>query len=427
VPGGALRATSALRALVVSDVSIAPVRGGAERVLHECAVRLAERGHRVTVVSRAGADPGGDPGLRALRRREFTVDGRSWLRFARTAMLDARRAAAAALAEEGADVLHVHQPLAGYAVLTAPAARRVPSLYTFHSPAPLEYRLRTGMTARHRTGIAGRLGAAVLGCLEHACLRRASRVHVLSRYSGALVEGLHGVPPARIVRIPGGVDLERFRPAADRDAVRRRLGLPSDACVLLTVRNLENRMGLDALLDAFATIAGDVPAVRLLIGGEGSRRAELEARARTRPLAGRVRFLGFVADEALASHYQAADFFVLPTRALEGFGLVTVEALACGTPVLGTPVGATPEILAPLDPALLFENESAGAIAGGLRRHLVGRDGEAAARMRRDCRRHAETYGWDRAVAALDRTLSDLAGVSAAAGTEAAPASRGRP
>ncbi len=415
-PGGGLRA------LVVSDVSIAPVRGGAERVLRETAVRLADRGHRVTVVSRGNDGLVDDPELRAVRRRDFTVDGRSWLAFARTAMLNARRAAVAALADEGADVLHVHQPLAGYGVLTARAARGLPSLYTFHSPAPLEYRLRTGMTARHRRGMAGRLGAAVLGRLERACLRRASRIHVLSRYSGALAERLYGVAPARTLRIAGGVDTERFRPAADRAAIRRRLGLSPGAPVLFTLRNLENRMGLDTLLEAFVMIGRDVPDAVLLIGGEGSRRAELERGARTLRITERVRFLGFVPDETLPHHYQAADFFVLPTRALEGFGLVTVEALACGTPVLGTPVGATPEILAPLDPALLFENESAGAIAKGLRRHLVHRDPETAARLREACRRHAEAYDWDRAITALERTLCHLAGVGTDLQTVPAPA-----
>jgi glycosyltransferase involved in cell wall biosynthesis len=396
--------------LVVSDVSVAPVRGGAERVLHESAVRLADRGHRITVVSRAGADGPGDGGLRAVRRREFGVDPRSWYAFARTAVLGARRAAEAVLAQEGADVLHVHQPLAGFGVLTARAARRLPSLYTFHSPAPLEYRLRTGMTARHRRGLAGRLGAAVLGRLERACLRRASRIHVLSRYSGELVEQLYGIPASRPVHIPGGVDLDHFRPGGDRAAIRRRLGLSPEAAVLFTVRNLENRMGLDALLDAFVTTVRDVPEAVLLIGGEGSQRAELERGARALRIDERVRFLGFVPEPALPAYYQAADFFVLPTRALEGFGLVTVEALACGTPVLATPVGATPEILAPLDPSLLFENETAAAIAKGLRQHLVGGDPARAARLREASRRHAERYDWERTVTGIEGALAELAG-----------------
>src|SRR5207249_11052699 len=81
-------------------------------------------------------------------------------------------------------------------------------------------------------------------------------------------------------------------------------------------------------------------------------------------------FLGFIPDETLPSYYHAADVFVLPTRELEGFGLVTVEALACGTPVLGTPVGATPEVLSGLDASLVFRGISAEIMAEDLLRFL---------------------------------------------------------
>jgi hypothetical protein len=76
---------------------------------------------------------------------------------------------------------------------------------------------------------------------------------------------------------------------------------------------------------------------------------------------------------------------------------------------------------------LLFENESAGAIAGGLRRHLARRPREAAAPLRDACRRHAETYGWERAVTALEATLCDLAGVGTTRRTVAAAAGQERP
>ena len=72
----------------------------------------------------------------------------------------------------------------------------------------------------------------------------------------------------------------------------------------------------------------------------------------------------------LADHYRAASLFVLPTVALEGFGLITVEAFACGTPVLGTPVGAIPEVLRPFDPRLLARDASPDALAEGILRLL---------------------------------------------------------
>ena len=111
---------------------------------------------------------------------------------------------------------------------------------------------------------------------------------------------------------------------------------------------------------------------------------------------------------------------MLPTRELEGFGLVTVEALACGTPVLGTPVGATPEILGPLDASLLFPEATAEAMAESLRRFLVGsaRDAGAARCFREACRRHALAhYTWDRSLDGLETLLWDLASSGAPGAT----------
>jgi SAM-dependent methyltransferase len=149
----------------------------------------------------------------------------------------------------------------------------------------------------------------------------------------------------------------------------------------------------------------------LLIGGSGSLRTELEALAAALGVAAHVRFLGFVPDADLPLYYQAADCFVLPTRELEGFGLVTVEALACGTPVLGTPVGATPELLDPLDPALVFPAATAEAMAGRLGDFLdrLERAPGPAAALRAAARAHAERhYGWDRTVETLEGELARL-------------------
>jgi glycosyltransferase involved in cell wall biosynthesis len=78
-----------------------------------------------------------------------------------------------------------------------------------------------------------------------------------------------------------------------------------------------------------------------------------------------VRLLGWVSDD-LVGWNRAADLVVMPTQELEGFGLATVEALACGTPVIGTPSGATPELLRPLDPGLVSRDTSPEALADAI-------------------------------------------------------------
>ncbi len=171
---------------MVADVSPARPGGGGERMLWEQAWRLAARGHDVRIVSRAPGDGEAAAEVRqGVRMSPFRVNRRTSVRFAVSSMLAARRAVTRALREEPADVLHVHQPFAGYGALGSRPARHVPTLYSFYSPAPLEYRARRRMTAHHHGGWTGELGVVALWAIERACLRRAGLIHVLSDFSAA--------------------------------------------------------------------------------------------------------------------------------------------------------------------------------------------------------------------------------------------------
>lgn len=418
-----------LRVLVVTDVSASAIQGGAGRVLWEHARYLARGGHHVRILSRARIDDHDDPhwaAVQGIERLEFEVDRRSPLRFALSTIVGARRAALRALATDAADVLHVQQPLAGYGVLVSDAGRRVPSLYTFFMPAELQYRAPAVPVAGPRARAFARLGRLFLRRVERTCLARATRVHVLSDFSLGQLVARHRVSPDRVVKIPGGVDVERFRPADDGGRVRAELGLPAAGPVLFTLRNLEPRMAVDALLRALAIVREREPAVTLLVGGDGTQRAALEALSASLALGNHVRFLGWVREAALPRLYQAADVFVQPTRELEGFGLVTVEALACGTPVLGPDVGPAPEILRAIDPELVLSEASPGGMAAGIERLLqrLRRHPADAARLRAACRSHVEVaYSWQRCGARLEGALGRIArGGARAAGRRNGPA-----
>ena len=97
-------------------------------------------------------------------------------------------------------------------------------------------------------------------------------------------------------------------------------------------------------------ILRSLPRARLAIAGTGSSDSSLREQVTHLALEDRVRFVGRISDSDLVNSYRTADLVVMPSQALEGFGLTTAEALACGTPVVGTPIGATPELLAGIDP-----------------------------------------------------------------------------
>jgi glycosyltransferase involved in cell wall biosynthesis/SAM-dependent methyltransferase len=404
--------TPPIRILMVSDVSPLTIRGGAERVLWEEARRLAQRGHRIRLACRQlSPDAPLAMELDGVFIHHFPHDRRSPWHALTSAIRQARDAVEHLLAEEPCDVLYLHQPLAGRGALAVPAARQVPCLYNFLSPSPLEYSSRTGMTSLHHGGLRGRGTQALLWWIERACLGSAEKIRVLSRFSADQLWRLYRITADRLELIPGAADLDRFHPAANREALRRRLHLPLDRPLLFSVRNLEARMGLDTLIRALACLRQSIPEFLLTIGGTGSRREELEELARSLGLRDHVRFLGYLPDSDLPSYYQASDLFVLPTRELEGFGLIAVESLACGTPVLGTPVGAIPEILRPLDPSLLMGAATPEAMAESLSALLLRmrEKPDDWARLRADCRRYAEShYGWEAAVSRLEATLFRL-------------------
>lgn len=217
----------------------------------------------------------------------------------------------------------------------------------------------TGITARNE------LKRLLRRWFEAENLRRSQAVVVLSEYMRNEVLSLN-YPRAQIYKTVGGADTKRFVPVQSKRAAKQAICLSPDKQVLLSVRRLVPRMGLDHLIQAMPQVVARCPNIILLIGGKGPEQHRLEQLIAATRMNNYVRLVGFIPDRDLVRYYQAADLFVLPTVALEGFGLVTVEALSSGTPVLGTPIGATPEILEALDPRLITRKPTPEELAKGI-------------------------------------------------------------
>ncbi len=403
-----------LRILCINQFFFPDSYGGVERVAYETVRRLAARGHTIDLVGQRTREGTPDVeemyGVTAHRygsaggRRRFggrTVD----------ALRRSRPVVARLLAEKAYDLVLAHHHFPYYAYLGVARRKVVPEVITFHASFWQELRLEGA-----DRNIGKPLESLFFGRLarrsETAGLRRADRIVVLSEFSREQLASYYPFASEKVAKIPGGVDLERFRPAADREAVRRELGLPADRSILFTVRRLVPRMGLENLIHALAEVRHAYPDVLLVVAGAGRLADELQGLVASLGLSELVRFAGFVSDDDLVKYHQAADLFVLPSLAFEGFGLVTLEALACGTPAVGTPIGATPEILRPLAPQLLLGGTEPPAIRRGIQVMLEwNSDAAAKEELRRRCREYAgATYGWDRAVDSLERLFSDLVG-----------------
>lgn len=247
------------------------------------------------------------------------------------------------------------------------ARRHNPLVVHFHGPWAAESRM------------VGSRGAAVKYGLERLRYTGADRFVVLSHRFRELLVDTYRIPERRVSVIPPGVDLGRFRATP----------APVGSSTVLCVRRLERRMGIDVLLDAWPAVLAARADARLVIVGTGSEEGALRERARRPDVAGTVRMMGHVDDDTLSRLYAESSLTVVPSIALEGFGLIALESLAAGRATVVTDCGGLPDAVRDLDPSLVVHPGDADALAARLGRALQG-DVPDPGR----CRTHAETFSW---------------------------------
>ena len=217
-----------------------------------------------------------------------------------------------------------------------------------------------------------RIGVAAKHILEMLVYRRADRIIALSEASANLLCSHYAVPPERVRVVPGSVDLASFSTRYSKAEARLVLGWPVDRPILLAVRRLAARKGLERLIAALERLVRRQPDLLLCIVGRGAMERQLHRQVAEAGLQRHVLFLGFVPEGILPLAYRAADINVVPTAALEGFGLIAAEALAAGTPSMVTPVGGLPEVVSALSPDLVFPASCTEGMVAGLRAALAG-------------------------------------------------------
>ncbi|HEV8613280.1 MAG TPA: glycosyltransferase [Gemmatimonadales bacterium] len=294
------------------------------------------------------------------------------------------------------DIVHSHYWLSGRVAGYFKNVWHVPMVTMFHTLAELKNQV---------SSTADEWESDVRFGIERLTVATADRVIASTASDRAHLEGYYGADPSRISVVPCGVDLERFHPGP-RAAARRHLGFGDDAVVLFVGR-IQQLKGIDLLLRAAAILGdrhrnGDLPAFRVVIvgGRPTAEKDDPETREihRLRTLASElgveshVQWVGAVDHESLPEYYQAADVTVMPST-YESFGLVAIESMACGTPVVASRVGGlqatvqdgrTGYLIPWREPRLYAERIADLLCRPDLRENL-----SQAARAR------AEEFGWD--------------------------------
>jgi glycosyltransferase involved in cell wall biosynthesis len=359
--------------LIVSHAWYGDVIGGAFRLASEFAEHLATTGHQVSYVCCAATNESAKVqteeicGVRISRYKQDQVRrngvSRMWYHVRQTERLVRQIHAA--------DPVHVvsgHSPLQMLGAIRC-LGPQVPATYTVHSPFDDE------MASNRSAGLMNSFAVRLARWADRWIVAKCKSVQTDSAYTLRSMTTKHGQSVLQKgVVAPGWVETNQFHPASNRSELRRKLG-PAwnvDLPLFFTLRRLENRMGLETLVAACQQLRQEGLEFRTLIGGSGSLKEILQQQIVAAGIQDSVCLLGRLPEDQLAGCYAAADCFVLPTKALECFGLIVLEAFACNTPVIASNVAAIPELAAQQGRDWMFEPGHVEQLTDRMRQFIKG-------------------------------------------------------
>ncbi len=298
------------------------------------------------------------------------------------------------LDREGTDALHANYWLSGMAGHVIKHELGLPLVSTFHTLARVKAEASEDEPRRR-----AQAEAEIIGCSD--------AILASCTVEAAQIVQLYGADPDRIEIVAPGVDLAFFAPG-DRGQARRALGLPQDSSMVLFVGRIQPLKALEVAVRALGLL--DLPAFLVVVGGPSGPAGPAEFE-RVQKLVGelgladRVRFVEPQRHELLSTYYRAANACVVPSRS-ESFGLVALEAAACGTPVVASAVGGLRTLVDHGRTGFLVEGRDPGAFAAYLGE--IVSNPALGAQMSADAAARARRYTWPIAGARLRRLYADL-------------------
>jgi glycosyltransferase involved in cell wall biosynthesis len=293
------------------------------------------------------------------------------------------------LVAEGVDLIHTHSYR--------------PNLQGRLAAAPLRGSgLR--LVAHYHSTMDDKRAAEGTLALERSLTAVTDRVIACSQATGDHVAGLLRIAEGRLSVVPNAVETARFADG-DRAAMRAALGIEDDRPVIALVGRIDPLKGQEDLVRAASLVRAEHPGALLLLVGSTAKddvAAPVRQLIKTEGVADVVRFTGYLHD--MPSLYAAIDVLAAPSRS-EGFGLMLVEAMAAGVPIVASVAGAIPEVVGD-GPALLVAPEDPPALAAALNRVLD--DGDAAAAMGAAGRARAQAFTWERSAATLTGVYDEV-------------------
>ncbi len=367
-----------------------PYPGGAGNTCYRFAKGQAERGHHVEVFTAPAEGEPPDPGKAIVHRLDPVVA-------IGNAPLIPKLAAI-----EGFDVIHLHYPFIFGSELTllGRLSRR---------------RRSQALLVHYKNRLVARGARQVpFETYEHTVapllVRTADRVCVLSPDHAASVPYLRRTgrrDPSKLIEMPNGVDTRLFAPGPDEAGIRAEQGIPEEAVVVAFVATLDRAhhfKRLDIALAAIAALADE--RVHMVVAGAGELLDDFRRQASAAGIAERVHFLGRVPHSRLPAVLRAADLLLLTTEPPESFGIVLIEAMACGLPTIATEYPGVRAVVDEDETGILVPPGDPDAVANGIRR-LVDAGPSGRAQMGIAGREKAERlWSWPSLLDRMDRAYA---------------------
>lgn len=354
--------------------------GGVQAHIRQLTKRLRGRGHEVLILA-PGEHPGFDPPGVKIVGRPFHIRANGAVAricFSRSS----KRLVRETLDEFAPDLVHAHDPLVTSTSRWATMYTSAPVVGTFHS-----YFAPDSLAGRCYTALVP-LGMSVWRRLDQRiAVSEAARVSVSSRM---------GDEPIRVV--PNGTDVHVFARAVPAKLPKGR--------TMLFVGRLEPRKGFPVAVSAFARLAQQYSDLQLIVVGEGVEREAVEVLPRA--LRSRVHLLGRVSDSVLPGYYAAADVFLAPSLGSESFGIVLVEAMAAGLPIVASDIAGYREVVRDGREGMLVPSGDPAALAHAVQ-HLFEHPEQARA-LSEAGRVRARRYDWDLILVTLEEIYGEALG-----------------
>ena len=372
-----------------------PYPGGAGNTAFRFARGQAERGDHVEVFTAAAPGEAPDPGAAIVHRIEprFAIGNAPLI--PRLAQLD------------GFDLVHLHYP------------------FIFGSELTLLARLRRAargqaLLVHYKNRLIGEGNrGALFEAYEHsvapALIRASDRVCVLSSDHARSVSYLRRTlerDPGKLIEMPNGVDAEQFSPGVDAGGLRSRLGIPGEAIVMAFVATLDRAhhfKRLDVAIDALALAVESRPEadLQIVVAGDGELTEGFRERARERGVGARVHFLGSVPHAELPDVLRASDLFLLTTEPPESFGIVLIEAMACGLPALATDYPGVRAVVEEGETGLLARQGDPASVAAAIERLVDSGEAGRIAMGAVGRERALRIWNWDSLLDRMDAAYAE--------------------